>query len=70
MKRRLFDVKKILKIILVLLMIIGTVISISNFTSVEINAVSGTRRGIEVERPDGTFKCMDDGDECDILGNG
>ena len=61
--------KKALKIIMIAIMLLGIIFSISNFTSADLKALGGLR-GVEVERPDGTFKCMDDGDECDILWNG
>ena len=56
--------KKILQVTMVLIIILGVLFSISNFTSRELKA--GSLLGTWVECPDGSFRCMGDGTECAI----
>lgn len=60
-------IKKNLKFVLIVVMLIGIVWSVANFLSIENSAQTPEgERGTWVERPNGSFKCMDTGDLCDI----
>lgn len=55
-------IKKIAKIIMLILMLIGITFSISNFSSVEIEA--GSKKDGACLYLNGKFRCMGDGNEC------
>ena len=57
-------IKKILKIAMILIMLVGIAFSITNFLSVESKA-EGSTRGAWVYVND-TYRCMGDGNECEI----
>lgn len=53
---------------MLIIMIVGIWISISNFFLVETRAQTKSLRGAWQDEPDGTVSCFGDGDECDVLG--
>ncbi|NIR04014.1 MAG: hypothetical protein GTN82_01145 [Candidatus Aminicenantes bacterium] len=55
-------IKKVLKVIMIVIMLLGIAFSISNFVSVKTEA--GTKDGAIYEWPDGTTDCIDIGNEC------
>lgn len=55
-----------IKIIIIIIMILGIAFSISNFFPVEVKAEGPGIMGIWVDLPDGSFKCMDFGNECTV----
>jgi hypothetical protein len=57
--------RKIIKIVMILMMLLGIAFSISNFISVELKA--DVLRGIEWTWPDGSVDCVGFGIQCDLL---
>jgi hypothetical protein len=61
-KRRLLMMKKVMKVMLVLIMVLGIAFSISNFISMELKAGEKTSSWVYVN---GVRDCMGYGNECD-----
>jgi hypothetical protein len=59
--------KKILKIVLIVIMILGIAFSIFNFVSIKTEALNSSDRGAWVI-VNGNWECGGDGNECDIEG--
>lgn len=59
--------KKVLKIILVIIMLLGIACSISNFVPIETKAGGGGGGGLMGIVDPETGKCVDKGNECKIL---
>lgn len=54
--------KKVLKIIMVVIMILGIAFSISNYISMELKAKGSSLQGIDYDG-----ECIDKGTECDLI---
>lgn len=54
--------RKVLKITMIVFMLLGILLSVSNFLLVELTASAPSEEGAWQQCPDGGWKCIGDGD--------